>query len=652
MRIALGTRLAQATQPTPPSAADREKRPAGFAPASRFAGGHEWLVLGLVWLSSAIYVGGCLKRGWLPWDAGLLAQSAERVLQGQVPFRDFGEVFTGGLSYLNAFAFRLFGVNLLSIRIPLFILFLGWVPVIYFIARRFAGPLAAGLVTLLAVAWSLPNYTEAMPSWYNLFFATFGAAALLRYIDTRRQRWLWAAGMCGGLSIVVKITGLYFIAAGLLFFAFREQALNAQAASASRKRGLFYRPFVIACLLLFLAILFEFLWEQPSLAGLVDFVLPGASVAALLLWHECQRPAGPDGARFRSLFSMALPFLAGAAVPVGILFLWYAHAGALHDFLRVTARLSIARQVRWAAAEPISPLAAIGLAPAVAIFLLARSADDGLRRLGDRMAPVMFAVLLLAARKFISVYELVGFSAPLVIPLLAVAALVWLRPRSVGPQAEREEVFLLLSVAVLCALIAFPFAHPDYFCYVAPLVILALLALVSLRPVTGAGRVAMGSLAGFYLVFALWLYPPGFRFVNGIGGRRNLQMQALPFARAGGIRVAPEQAEEYGKLIPLIQAHARGPFIYAAPDCPEVYFLSGLRNPTPTLFEFLDPDFLDIPARTERILSTIQSHGVNVVALGDKSWGSAPLPAGLRAALDSEFPESARVGDFEVRWKP
>jgi hypothetical protein len=651
MRIALGTRLAQAAQPTPASAADREERPAGFAPASRFAGGHEWLVLGLVWLSSAIYVGGCLKRGWFPYDAGMLGQSAERVLQGQVPFRGFIEPYTGGLTYLNALAFRLFGVNLVSVRIPLFILFLGWVPIIYFIARRFAGPLVAGFVTLLAVAWSLPNYTEAMPSWYNLFFATFGAAALLRYIGTRRHRWLWVAGVCGGLSIVVLITGLYFIAAGLLFFAFREQALNAQAASASRKRGLFYRPFVVGCLLLFLAVLLKFVWEQPGFAALVHFVLPGACVAALLLRHEYQRPAGPDGVRFRSLFSMALPFLAGAAVPAGLLLLWYAHVGVLRDCLRATVAMT-GNHVQWAALGPVSALLLIGLAPAVAIFLAARSRDDSSRRAADRIAPVLLAALLLIAWKSWQVYGVIGLSVALAIPLLALAALAWLRPSRAVPQARGEEVFLLVSVAVLCALIQFPNATAIYFYYGAPLAILAILALASLRPAAGTGRIAMGSLVGFYLVFALWLSTPGLLLTNGIGGRRNLKMEALPLARAGGLRVAPEQAEEYGKLIPLIRAHARGPFIYAAQDCPEVYFLSGLRNPTPTLFEFLDPDFLDIPARTERILGTIQSHRINVIALQNSPWGSGPVPAGLRAALDAEFPESARAGDFEVRWKP
>jgi 4-amino-4-deoxy-L-arabinose transferase-like glycosyltransferase len=57
-----------------------------------------------------------------------------------------------------------------------------------------------------------------MPSWYNLFFATFGAAALLRYSERGGRGWLVVAGVMGGCSVAVKITGCYYIAACLLYF--------------------------------------------------------------------------------------------------------------------------------------------------------------------------------------------------------------------------------------------------------------------------------------------------------------------------------------------------------------------------------------------------------------------------------------------------
>jgi hypothetical protein len=491
-----------------------------------------------------------------------------------------------------------------------------------------------------------------MPSWYNLYFATFGTAALLRYLETSRRRWLWLAGLCGGLSIVVKVTGLYFIAAGLLLFAFHEQSLSSQAPAASGKRIRLYRPFLIVCLALFLAALHETVWQRPSLATFAHFVLPGSCLAALLLWREYTQTPGADGLRFRSLFSMALPFLAGALIPVGILLLWYAHAGALRSFLQVTFALD-PRHIQWMAAGPLSPSPrrVLALAPVVLTFLAASSRSESTRRAADLAAPALLAALLFAAWKSWTLFELVGFSVSLVVPLLAIASLVWLRPASAIPEAQREPALLVVSVAVLCALIQFPFATYSYFNYVAPLIILGALSLASLRRRTPHGGFAMAALAALYMVVAIWLSTPQFRIPKWVGAYREFPMQTLPFRRAGGIRIMPQQARNYARLIPLVQEHALGPFIYAAPDCPEVCFLSGLGNPTGTLYDFLDPDFFDLPARNGRILRMIQSHGVREVVLKDKSFVSGALPAGLRAALDARFPQSARVGDFEVRWR-
>src|SRR5258708_818239 len=154
------------------------------------------MVLGLVWAIAGVYVGFHISSGWVPADDGILGQSALRVMQGQLPHRDFAEIYTGGLSLIHALAFRAFGVSLMSLRICAFLFFLAWIPAVYCVALRFTSAITAGLITLLAVAWSYPNYPAAMPSWYNLFFATFGAAALRRYLDVRNARSLFFPGLC------------------------------------------------------------------------------------------------------------------------------------------------------------------------------------------------------------------------------------------------------------------------------------------------------------------------------------------------------------------------------------------------------------------------------------------------------------------------
>jgi hypothetical protein len=56
----------------------------------------------VVSLVSAVYVWRGLDRGWWPEDKGTLAEPAARILEGQLPHRDFVDAYTGGLSYLHA----------------------------------------------------------------------------------------------------------------------------------------------------------------------------------------------------------------------------------------------------------------------------------------------------------------------------------------------------------------------------------------------------------------------------------------------------------------------------------------------------------------------------------------------------------------------
>ncbi len=616
----------------------------GTQPFRESRGGR--LVLAAVWVASTVYLATRLRYGWAGLDAGALAQMADRVLHGQVPFRDFVEEYTGGLTYLNALALRFFGVNLFSMRIPLFLFFVGWVPSVYFIARRFVRPLAAGAMTILCVAWSVPNYPEAMPSWYNLFFATWGVLALLRFIESEKKRWLWVAGFCGGLSLLFKISGLYFVAASLLFFVFRELSLAGKNSDESPSMALPYKVFVSAGLLAFLGLLFNLISWIPTAPDYVHFFLPSLCVVSLLLWMVWRGETGPSAPRFRRLFGMGLPFVVAFLTPVSLFALWFAYKHSLSAwihgcFLTPTIRL-------WWVGAPPTPLAiSAGLLPAVAVVLLAcdrRFSSRWAVRVGIALA---LAALLLACAKWSSVYLLVGFSAPLLVPILAVGGSFFLRRAT---ESHRQRVFLLLAVAVVCALVQFPMPTSIYLNYAAPLVALGVLAILSVRP--GLDRFAIGSVCAFYMLFALWLRTPGYFYETRALPDRPIRYVRLAPGRAGGLFVKASEAREYDRLIKVVESHARGRYIYCTPDCPEVYFLSGKQNPTPTINEFLGQDFSDVPLSVGRVLYELGSHSVSLVVLnGYQPSQSGPPPGALRRALDARFPLHEAVGKFEVRWR-
>ncbi|MBI4545339.1 MAG: glycosyltransferase family 39 protein, partial [Gemmatimonadetes bacterium] len=274
------------------------------------------LLLGLVWAVSAAYVAGRLDQGWFPPDDGILAHSAERILHGETPHADFDDIYTGGLTYLHALGLRIFGTNLLSLRLVLFVFFLAWVPVVYWIATQFARPATAALTSLLAVAWSVPTYTAAMPSWYNLFLATFGTGALLKHVATGHGVWLLAAGFCAGLSMMVKIVGVHFVVGALLFLAFREQISPLRSNTAVAAPALVrYWMLVLGALLTLTIALLETLRYFPTLNAFTHFVLPTVAIGALLLRNEGAALAGPFWQRLGRLLRLAGPFLVGLLTP-------------------------------------------------------------------------------------------------------------------------------------------------------------------------------------------------------------------------------------------------------------------------------------------------------------------------------------------------
>jgi hypothetical protein len=598
-----------------------------------------WLALLAVWTLSAVYVGARLTRGWVPHDEGTLAQSATRVLAGQWPHRDYDEIYTGGLAYLDALAFRVFGQDLVALRIPLFLLFLLWVPAVFSIAARFLAPAGAAAVTLLAVAWSLPNYPAAMPSWFNLFFATFGAAALLRFAETDRRRWLWVAGACAGLSCLAKIAGLYFLAAALLFLAFREQ--NGSSPQ-GRGAGRAYGVVLTAALCLFVLLLLGLVRREAGPGPLVAFVAPGALLAGLLLWNEWATPHDASAARFRGLWRLAWPLGLGFAVPALAFVVPYLAAGALASlwrgvFVAPTLRFEFARF-----ALPRFGTAAAALPLALLFALAPRWSPVVRRRVGIAVALALVAVLLRAGD--VRVHHDVWYSIRWIVPV-TVAGGVGLLAAPRLSSLRREQLLVVLATAALGSLVQVPFAAPIYFVYAAPLAALAAAAVVASLP-WGPGLLGAAVVA-FYTVFAVrWVHPG---FINGLGqyyAREPLD-QRLAIDR-GGLLVSAEDVATYRTLVATVQAHARSGTVYATPDCPEVPFLTGLRNPTRTQF-----DFFDEPAgRTARILATLRREAVDVVVINHEPGFSGPVPADLAEALARRYPRVASVDRFDVRWRP
>ncbi|MGH7754074.1 MAG: hypothetical protein ACREN5_14810, partial [Gemmatimonadales bacterium] len=256
-----------------------------------------------------------IDRGWFPHDEGALGQSAERVLQGQVPHRDFDEIYTGLLSYLNAGAFALGGIRLPVLRLPLFISALMWLAALYALTRRLVGPVGAAALSLLALAWAVPNYPAAIPSWYNLFLATGGCLALIRWTETAGVRWLVLAGALGGLSFLFKLSGLFFLAGAGLFLL---EATRPERPATAQGRRAWWLPLTITIGLgLFVLALWRSIAPVHDPSVVLHLFAPVGLLAFGLAVREWLPPAVEAGARLNALFRAVGPLVLGAAMPVG-----------------------------------------------------------------------------------------------------------------------------------------------------------------------------------------------------------------------------------------------------------------------------------------------------------------------------------------------
>jgi hypothetical protein len=596
----------------------------------------------LVWLVCAAYMGMNLKRGWVPWDEGILGQSAERVLNGEMPHRDFNDPYTGGLSYLNAAVFRLFGINLLWLRYLLFAIFLIWVPAFYALGRQFFEPWIAGGITLIAVAWSVPNYPAAMPSWFVLFLASFGILALLKYVNHPKRYWLFVAGLCGGLSFLFKSVGLYYIAGVLLFFVFREQNLSRTGTQQSRPTPA-YVGFLTLCLAVFVFGLIKLAMTPGDLAKFVHFVLPGLTVGVLLVLREFRPSNVRSAQRFSILFAMTTPFLVAAALPIILYFSWYWWHGGLTALMRGLFVLPF-RRVQYAYFEPPDLILELpALFAAFILFAVARLTERA-RSYVSILIVLIACLLFFTSRKWNPSYLVGLHSLRDIIPAMAITMLI-LRFGKNGPKADRmdERTFLLFAVTAVFSLIQFPFAAPIYFCYVAPLAILLLARLIAHLNTVPRNLVYAAGL--FYLCFAVFIFRS---YVMSDPLIPLDQGAPLRLPRAGNLMVSHEHAAQYEELIPFVKTLAGGAPILAGPDCPEVYFLAGLKNPTPILVEFLSSS--DYAMQMQHLLD--RPGLIKVVVFNNSPTLSPYYGAQLALLIHERFSESKRIGAFEVYWRP
>jgi hypothetical protein len=176
---------------------------AAIPPARMFAG-----TGALVALASGALLWVFLTRYWYPTDDGLYAHVAERLLAGEVLHRDVQDIHPGYIHIVHALAFRLFGVDLLSLRYPLALAGVLQASLAYVLLQRRSEPLAV-IGSLAATALGIVQFGSPTANWYALAI-TVGLVVWLTTTPSERPGRVAVAGvLLGAVTMFRHLSGVW-----------------------------------------------------------------------------------------------------------------------------------------------------------------------------------------------------------------------------------------------------------------------------------------------------------------------------------------------------------------------------------------------------------------------------------------------------------
>src|SRR5690349_11174072 len=171
----------------------------------RDQGAMRFLPLALTFAAGLICYGMFYNRGvWLS-VVGYSISPAERVMQGEVPYRDFLYNYTPGIRWLNAVLMRFFGVNLLTVHLGLCAFKIATLLVLYLVGRKLMSAWAALLPVSLSLTWIGYKYIFGVfPTQYSMLFVLLALYFMLKYDESNQSLWLLGSGVSASLVFLFK----------------------------------------------------------------------------------------------------------------------------------------------------------------------------------------------------------------------------------------------------------------------------------------------------------------------------------------------------------------------------------------------------------------------------------------------------------------
>ena len=563
------------------------------------------LVVGLLVLARLAF------KGWIPHDEGTLGQAATRVLGGEVPHVDFHDTYGGLQAYVHAGVFSLIGESIRSLRIANIVVAAVAAYASFTIVRRVQPVVVAASAGVAAMLVGFAVYPASMPSWWNVALGLASAALVLRWLDSRNSTLLAAAGLLTGVNFLVKPTGAYFAAAIALYL------IMLISPDSPRRRTLVTLGAVIV---LSFGVL---LAGAPSLHAVALLLVPLALVAFVGFRMESV-PRMPGG-RVVPLSSVAM-FSLAVVVPVGIFALPYVLSGNGDALISGWLRLPQLRfdSAAWSRSIPLLPLLLLS-----AVGLLTYWAC---RRFNPKFVLGAWVVLSIVVAS--TGWQWWWILLVILIMLAPVAISAGMATRGWHSRLTTEHLLCALMLAAF-TFIQYPVSNAIYALYLVPWIVTALgVWIVGPK----ASRVLVSILLLTASIVAIRL-EQGYLYASAPLAAP-VELVALDVDR-GGIDI-PAKHAFYPELVNHLEPYA-SLSIYAGPDSPEIYFLTGTANPTPVLFDFLAESW-----RIDELEAAVIDGELSAVVVNRSPDFSSQLPGWFVGIVATKYPDRSTFGWFDL----
>jgi hypothetical protein len=497
------------------------------------------LPLGLIVSANALLLWFFHDRFWYPADEGNYAHVAQRLLAGEVLNRDVQDIHAGYINFVNATAFRLFGLDLLSLRYPLVAITLVQAILIFFLFWRTGRKQLAIAAAIAISALGLVQYLNPTANWYGLFIAILIVCAL-EWIPRYTAARLLVVGLLVGALVLFRQLSGALVGISVLTYLLLE---SRSATAVSSWRDLVLARLLIAIMTLGLGV---YVVRATDVMGLVLF---GTCPLLLLLWLFIR-----TSSTNRQVLKIVTPLSIGGIVASLPLLAYHLIHRSVNTWLNDTVFSAIGlTRLEFMDQQTYGKLVTRGF------WQLAHISNAG--------------------EFFNSLYWIALPTLAFVNGILLLSFLLrnWKQENLGSPRT-----YAVAVIALFYGIVSIHFQIPIYLYYTAGLSLAGILWLSPCKP-----RFEYSALAFSLVLSGVGVYyhagqPLSGRFSVLVSGQRNIRTldqtpSSLPRV---SLKIEPEEDAQYSDLLKRIDAETTpSDAIFAFPTNAELYFLSGRRNP-------------------------------------------------------------------------